>query len=490
MPNADHKPRILFLCTGNSCRSQMAEGWTRVLKSSDIDVYSAGSSPHGLNPLAVRAMQEAGVDISKHTSKRPEQIGVAFDVVVTVCDSAHESCPIMPGARIVHVGFDDPPRLAKDASNDDEAMPHYRRVRDEIRAFVETLPAAIAPSRTPAHQPNPKAPVTTQNDKSCCGPDCCFETMATTPITTITATPTPTPTITDDAVRQQVREGYTKIAQIGSWSAAQTALATPLAGCCGGSSKSSAAGGCCGPATFSPEQLAAAIGYSHSELAAAPEGANMGLSCGNPSAIASLKPGEVVLDLGAGGGFDCFIAGPKVGASGKVIGVDMTPDMVTKARRNTPFYSKQTGLNNVEFRLGEIEHLPVADASVDVVISNCVLNLSPDKPQVWREIARVLRPGGRLAVSDLALLRPLPESVKHDVEALVGCVAGAVLVEETRAQAHAAGLGNIVLTPKPEYIDAMMNWQDPLYLRIIESLPAGTKPSDYITSLDMSAVKQ
>ena len=150
MPNADHKPRILFLCTGNSCRSQMAEGWARALKSSDIDAYSAGTSPHGLNPLAVRAMQEAGVDISKHTSKRPEQIGVAFDVVVTVCDSAHESCPIMPGARIVHVGFDDPPRLAKDASNDDEAMPHYRRVRDEIRAFVETLPAAIAPSRTPA----------------------------------------------------------------------------------------------------------------------------------------------------------------------------------------------------------------------------------------------------------------------------------------------------------------------------------------------------
>ncbi len=129
----------------------MAEGWAKALKSSEIDAYSAGTNPHGLNPLAVRAMKEAGVDISKHASKRPEDIGVAFDVVVTVCDSAHESCPIMPGARIVHVGFDDPPRLAKGAKNDEDAMPHYRRVRDEIRVFVETLPAAIVAAGTLAH---------------------------------------------------------------------------------------------------------------------------------------------------------------------------------------------------------------------------------------------------------------------------------------------------------------------------------------------------
>jgi SAM-dependent methyltransferase len=235
--------------------------------------------------------------------------------------------------------------------------------------------------------------------------------------------------------------------------------------------------------------LAAAIGYSKSELAATPEGANMGLSCGNPTAIASLRAGEVVLDLGAGGGFDCFVAGPKVGATGRVIGVDMTPDMLSKARRNIAAYTEQTGLSNVEFRLGEIENLPVADASVDVVISNCVLNLSPDKPRVWREIARVLKPGGRVAVSDLALLRPLPTSVRADVEALVGCVAGAVLVEETRAMAAAAGLSDILLTPKPQYIDAMRDWQDPLYRKIIESLPAGSKPSDYITSIDVSARK-
>jgi len=292
--------------------------------------------------------------------------------------------------------------------------------------------------------------------------------------------------VTDhDDLRGQVREGYAKIARSGSWSAAQ-AESKAQSGCCGGSS----GGGCCGPATLSPEQLAAAIGYSQGELAATPDGANMGLSCGNPTAIASLKAGEVVLDLGAGGGFDCFVAGPKVGSAGRVIGVDMTADMVSKARKNIESYAKQSGLNNVEFRLGEIENLPVADASVDVVISNCVLNLSPDKPQVWRDIARVLKPGGRVAVSDLALLRPLPDSVKADVEALVGCVAGAVLVEETRSMAAAAGLSDIVLTPKPQYIDAMTDWQDPLYKKIIESLPAGSKPSDYITSLDVSARKE
>jgi arsenate reductase len=144
---ADRRLRVMFLCTGNSCRSQMAEGWARALKSNEIEAYSAGTNPHGLNPLAIRAMREAGVDISGHASKRPEEIGVPFDVVVTVCDSAHESCPVFPGARIVHVGFDDPPRLAKGAASDDEAMPHYRRVRDEIRAFIERLPLALRDPR-------------------------------------------------------------------------------------------------------------------------------------------------------------------------------------------------------------------------------------------------------------------------------------------------------------------------------------------------------
>jgi len=283
-------------------------------------------------------------------------------------------------------------------------------------------------------------------------------------------------TINPHSVHDQVREGYGKIARDNASSS----------GCCGTGSNS---GGCCGPVSLEPHQLAQAIGYSTDELAASPDGANMGLSCGNPTAIASLKAGEVVLDLGSGGGFDCFIAGPKVGAAGRVIGVDMTADMLSKARRNRTEYRKQSGLDNVEFRLGEIEHLPVADASVDVVISNCVLNLSPDKPQVWREIARVLKAGGRVAVSDLALLRPLPESVREDVEALIGCIAGAVMVEETRLMMQDAGLTSVVLTPRAEYIDSMTNFQDPLYAKIVAGLPAGSKASDYITSLDIAGRK-
>lgn len=143
MAEAKRRPKVLFLCTGNSCRSQMAEGWARALRGDVIEAYSAGTNPHGLNPLAVRAMREAGVDISAHTSKKPEDPGVRYDVVVTVCDSAHESCPVFPGSRVVHVGFDDPPRLAKSAASEEEAMTHYRRVRDEIRDFVVTLPGAI-----------------------------------------------------------------------------------------------------------------------------------------------------------------------------------------------------------------------------------------------------------------------------------------------------------------------------------------------------------
>jgi SAM-dependent methyltransferase len=183
------------------------------------------------------------------------------------------------------------------------------------------------------------------------------------------------------------------------------------------------------------------------------------------------------------------IAGAKVGARGRVIGIDMTPAMISKARTNVAGYVAQTGFNNVEFRLGEIEHLPVADASVDVVISNCVLNLSPDKAQVWREIMRILKPGGRVAVSDLALLQPLPDAVRADLEALVGCVAGAMLVDEMRALAHHAGLRQLRLEAKSDYIDAMTDWQDPLYLKIVAALPAGARVSDFVTSLNVTAVK-
>jgi len=267
---------------------------------------------------------------------------------------------------------------------------------------------------------------------------------------------------TNDAetVRQQVRDGYGQIARTG--------------------------GSCCGPACgCSGEQLAQQIGYTADDLIALPEGANMGLSCGNPTAIAALRPGEVVVDLGSGGGFDVFIAARKIGPTGRAIGVDMTPDMIAKARRNIP----ASGLNNVEFRLGEIEHLPVADASADVIISNCVINLSPDKPQVWRELARVLRPGGRVVVSDIALLKPLPAAVSELVASLVGCVAGAVLAEETGRMARDAGLVDIELKPKPGYVEAMADSKDPLYRQILEKLPAGQRLAEYVTSLEIAARK-
>lgn len=272
-------------------------------------------------------------------------------------------------------------------------------------------------------------------------------------------------------VRENVRAGYAAIAQSG--------------GTCGGETHS-----CCGAsAPDSAVALAQSVGYAHEDLAHLPDGANMGLSCGNPTALASLQPGEVVLDLGSGGGFDVFIAGRKVGAEGHVFGVDMTPEMLSKARRNAITYRERTGLDNVEFRLGEIEHLPLPDASVDVVISNCVINLSPDKPQVWREIARVLKPGGRVAVSDLALVRPLPAELLHNIEALIGCVAGAVLIEDTARMAREAGFRDIVLERKAEYVDAMTSVNDPLYARLLELLPQGHKASDYVVSLNISALK-
>lgn len=191
-------------------------------------------------------------------------------------------------------------------------------------------------------------------------------------------------------------------------------------------------GSCCGPnacgcgSPVSLVTLGKQIGYAEEDLTSVPEGANMGLGCGNPVALASLKEGETVLDLGAGGGFDCFLAARQVGTQGRVIGVDMTPEMVEKARKN----AQEGGYANVEFRLGEIENLPVADNSVDVIISNCAINLTPHKRRVFGEAFRVLRPGGRLMVSDIVLLRPLPPSVRESVSAYVGCVSGAELKED------------------------------------------------------------
>ena len=215
----------------------------------------------------------------------------------------------------------------------------------------------------------------------------------------------------------------------------------------------------------------------------------MGLSCGNPTAIADLKPGQTVLDLGSGGGFDVFIAARKVGPNGQAIGVDMTPDMLSKARSSIATFTHKTGLSNIEFRLGEIEHLPVADTTVDVVISNCVINLSPDKPQVWKEIARVLKPGGKACISDLALTQPLPDAVRESTAALVSCVAGAVLIEETKCMAQQAGLTDIQVDEKAYGIDVLADCNDPLYRQVKEALPPGRKLSDYIVSVNVTAKK-
>ncbi len=272
------------------------------------------------------------------------------------------------------------------------------------------------------------------------------------------------------AIHETVKQAYGRIAAGASFS------------CCGSSSS------CCGGGGDAAA-LAEALGYSAEQLAAIPDGANLGLSCGNPTALAELKPGEVVLDLGSGAGFDVFIAAAKVGASGHVHGVDMTREMVARARQNAVTFRGRTGLENVTFHLAQIESIPLPDASANAVISNCVINLSPDQPAVWREIARVLKPGGRLSISDLALLRPLPEPVKADLEALVGCIAGASLLADTEAMIRGAGLSDLGIERHDGALAAMLDPADPLHARILAELPAGASPADFVTSALFTARK-
>jgi len=230
-----------------------------------------------------------------------------------------------------------------------------------------------------------------------------------------------------DRIREQVRAAYGKVAR-------------------------QEEGGCCQPQPVPID--AHRLGYSREDLEAAPQGANLGLGCGNPRATAGLKAGETVLDLGSGAGFDCFLAARQVGPTGQVIGVDMTPDMVAKAREN----ALQVGLSNLEFRLGEIEALPVADASVDAIISNCVINLSPDKARVFREAFRVLKPGGRLAISDVVATAPLPEALSADPHLYRCCRAGAAPVAEIAAALLAAGFTQIRIAPKDESRQMIRDW--------------------------------
>jgi SAM-dependent methyltransferase len=230
-----------------------------------------------------------------------------------------------------------------------------------------------------------------------------------------------------EEVRKVVREGYAQVAKSGS-------------SCCAPQNP------CCGTTNIATD-ISKKIGYTDEDIQSVPEGANLGLGCGNPVALASLKEGEVVLDLGSGAGFDCFLAANRVGKTGKVIGIDMTPEMVEKAREN----AHKDGYENVEFRLGEIENLPVADNHVDTIISNCVINLSPDKDRVFQEAFRVLKPGGRLMVSDIVLVRELSDWIKNSVAAYIGCLSGAILKDEYLEAIKAAGFKQVSIIDETSF---------------------------------------
>jgi arsenite methyltransferase len=272
----------------------------------------------------------------------------------------------------------------------------------------------------------------------------------------------------DEKIHKVVRDRYAgKVKE-------QTSCAETPSCCCGGSSLA--------------ENISKQIGYTDEDLTAVPEGANLGLGCGNPVALASLKEGDVVLDLGSGAGFDCFLAANKVGPSGKVIGVDMTPEMLDRAREN----AKEDAYKNVEFRLGEIEHLPVADNSADVVISNCVINLSPNKPAVFGETFRVLKPGGRLMVSDIVLLEELPDFVKESIDAYVGCVSGASLKDDYLKAISDAGFHDVSVVGEAGFgVDLLLN--DPTIKSMVDALGATMeevrKVADTVVSVKVHAVK-
>ena len=280
---------------------------------------------------------------------------------------------------------------------------------------------------------------------------------------------------TKEVIRQAVRDRYGKIANANTESPGISIMGS----CCGGSEpaagNNSAASCCGGGSDITSEQMSTLMGYSKQDFASVPDGANMGLGCGNPVALASLQPGETVVDLGSGGGFDSFLAAKQVGDTGQVIGIDMTPDMLSKARAN----AEKIQAKNVEFRLGEIEHLPVADNSADIIMSNCVINLSPDKLRVYRDAYRILKPGGRLAISDIIATAPLPEEIQQNLALISACVGGAATIDDTRDMLEKAGFVNIKITPKDESRKLISEWAPG------ESKNAG----DYVVSAYIEAIK-
>ena len=292
-----------------------------------------------------------------------------------------------------------------------------------------------------------------EDGNSCCAPSCCDETGSNKEQSTESNT-----AVKQNALRENVRDMYARVAN----AANESDCGGPAASCCGTSDDEAI-----------NTLISTRLGYSQAELDLLPSGADMGLGCGNPKAIAALKTGETVVDLGSGGGVDCFLAAQEVGKSGRAIGIDMTPDMISKARNN----ASKGSFSNVEFRLGEIENLPIADNSVDVIISNCVINLSPDKAQVFREAHRVLKSGGRLAISDVVSTCEIPDEIRNDAMLIAGCMGNTSLIDELEKDLQEAGFTQINIQSKDESRAFIKDWAP------------GTGVENYIVSATIEAVK-
>jgi len=283
------------------------------------------------------------------------------------------------------------------------------------------------------------------NENNCCAPSNADESKAET-------------AVEQNNFREEIRQSYAKVANAMD----ESTYDGPAASCCGTSDDDDI-----------NTLISTRLGYSKAELDMVPTGADMGLGCGNPKAIAALKEGETVVDLGSGGGFDCFLASAEVGNTGKAIGIDMTPDMISKARNN----AEKGNFDNVEFRLGEIEHIPVADSTVDVIISNCVINLSPDKGQVFKETFRILKTGGRIAISDVVATIELPEEMRNDTMLIAGCMGNAALIQDIQNDLEAAGFSQIEIKPKEESREFIQDWAP------------GKGAEDYVVAATIEAIK-